>query len=74
MWETRIYLVFKSDTINRPYQMLFDEFVKIAESEGTVYSVPSFLTALDNGAIHIVKYYMRCGLVKDGKVIKELRR
>lgn len=74
MWETRVYLVYKSMSIDRPYNMPFDEFVERAELEGTVYSVPSFLSALIRNYINTDNYYMRCGLVKDDKLIKELRR
>lgn len=74
MWETRIYLVYKSPTVDRPYDMFFEHFVQLAETEGTVYSVPSFLTALSHNKINTDYYHMRCGLVKDGKLIKEIRR
>lgn len=73
MWETRIYLVYKSPTVDRPYNMLFEHFVRQAETEGTVYSVPSFLTALTRNKINMLNYYARAGLVKDGQIIKELR-
>jgi hypothetical protein len=54
--------------------MFFEHFVRRAENEGTVYSVPSFLSELANNKINASNYYMRVGLVKDGKLIKEIRR
>lgn len=73
MWETRVYLVYRTIVNDDMMRLTIDHFADEAEAQGTVYSLPQFIKALNMNDIKADRYLIRCALVKDGKIVKELR-
>lgn len=73
MWETRIYLVYRTLANDDAMRLKIQNFANDAEAQGTVYSLPQFIDALNTNDIKADRYLIRCALVKDGRIVKEIR-
>lgn len=73
MWETRVYLVYRTLVFDEPFKLKIEEFADEADIQGTVFSLPFFINALNSQSIKIENYYVRCALVKDGTIVKEIK-
>jgi len=73
MWETKVYLVYRTISNDDMMRLRIDDFAEEAEIQGTVYSLPRFITALNMQDIRADRYLIRCALLKDGKIVKEIR-
>lgn len=73
MWETRVYLVYRTLANDDMMRLRIENFADEAEVQGTVYSLPQFINALNTNDIKADRYLIRCALVKDGKIVKEIR-
>ena len=73
MWETRIYLVYRTLANDDMMRLNINYFAEEAEAQGTVYSLPQFINALNTKDVHIDNYLVRGALLKDGKIMKEIR-
>lgn len=72
MWETRIYLVYRTLANDDMMRLNINYFAEEAEAQGTVYSLPHFINALNMNDIRADKYLIRCALLKNGKIMKEI--
>lgn len=73
MWETKVYLVYRTLVNDDMMRLRIENFADEAEAQGTVYSLPQFINALNTNDIKADRYLIRCALVKDGKIVKEIR-
>lgn len=73
MWETKVYLVYRTIVNDDMMHLRIENFADEAEVQGTVYSLPQFINALNTNDIKADRYLIRCALVKDGKIVKEIR-
>ena len=73
MWETKVYLVYRTLANDDMMRLRIENFASEAEAQGTVYSLPYFIKALNMNDIKADRYLIRCALVKDGKIVKEIR-
>lgn len=72
MWETRVYLVYRTIANDDMMRLKIEHFADEAEAQGTVYSLPQFIKALNMNDVRADRYLIRCALVKDGKIVKEI--
>lgn len=72
MWETRVYLVYRTIVNDDMMRLKIEKFADEAEIQGTVYSLSQFIQALNTQDIRTEQYLIRCALVKDGEIKKEI--